>query len=66
MEEYALLRALLAEQAKLLNHIKTLLQRVQNLAASSEKSYQGQPMCMDSSCCRNLDDTNNDTNSDRS
>ena len=66
MEEYARLRALLAQQAKLLNHMKILLQRAKNLAASSEESYQQQPMCMGSSCCRNVGNTNDDTNSARS
>jgi restriction endonuclease S subunit len=58
MEEHERFQALIAEQARLLNHIKALLQRIKELVAFLEKSYDQQPMCMSSSCCRNLDDTN--------
>ena len=57
MEEDERIQALMAEQARLLKHIKALLQRVEALMVSLEKSEEEQPMCMSSSCCRNLDNT---------
>lgn len=58
MKEHERIQALIVEQARLLNYIKALLQRIKELVAFLEKSYEQQPMCMISSCCRNLDNIN--------
>jgi hypothetical protein len=57
MEEDEQIQALMVEQDSLLKHLKVLLQRVKALMVSLEKYQVEQPMCMGSSCCRNLDDT---------
>jgi hypothetical protein len=53
MEEHEQFQVLIAKQARLLNRIKALVQRIKELAVFLEKSQEQQRMCMGSSYCRN-------------
>jgi hypothetical protein len=56
-EEQEQFRASLEEQARLLNHLKDMLQNIKELVDFLEKASEQQPTCMSSSCCRNFDGT---------
>jgi hypothetical protein len=56
MEEDEQLQAVMVEQDSLLKQLKALLQRVKALMVSLEQYQKEQPLCMGSSCCRNLDE----------